>query len=122
MRRREFISLVGAMTAALPLVTRAQQTGMNRGHHADSEQPLARFRRVAIMARDDAETKPHIGTRSRHHWHGFLSWGFSFVNVSPRRFPPPWSAEVTLNRKVRRRLPLAIAAERPQPRLQPRRP
>jgi hypothetical protein len=30
MRRREFISLVGAMTAALPLVTRARQAGMNR--------------------------------------------------------------------------------------------
>ena len=30
MRRREFISLVGAMTAALPLVTRAHQAGMNR--------------------------------------------------------------------------------------------
>src|SRR5215472_18783764 len=30
MRRREFISLVGTMTAALPLVTRAHQAGMNR--------------------------------------------------------------------------------------------
>src|SRR6516165_3257759 len=30
MRRREFISLVGAMTAALPLVTRGHQAGMNR--------------------------------------------------------------------------------------------
>jgi len=30
MRRREFISLVGAMTAALPLVTRAHQAGMKR--------------------------------------------------------------------------------------------
>ena len=31
MRRREFISLVGAMTAAWPLVTRAHQAGMKRG-------------------------------------------------------------------------------------------
>jgi hypothetical protein len=30
MRRREFISLVGAMTAAWPLVTRAHQAGMKR--------------------------------------------------------------------------------------------
>src|SRR5215468_4679812 len=30
MRRREFISLVGAMTAAWPLVTRAHSTGMKR--------------------------------------------------------------------------------------------
>ncbi|HYW73629.1 MAG TPA: hypothetical protein VE961_21585 [Pyrinomonadaceae bacterium] len=31
MRRREFISLVGAMTAAWPLVTHAHQAGMKRG-------------------------------------------------------------------------------------------
>jgi hypothetical protein len=30
MRRRDFISLVGAMTASWPLVTRAHQTGMKR--------------------------------------------------------------------------------------------
>src|SRR5262245_62259454 len=30
MRRREFISLVGAMTAAWPLVTRAHSTGIKR--------------------------------------------------------------------------------------------
>jgi hypothetical protein len=30
---------------------------------------------------------------SRLHWHGFLSSGFSFVNASPRRFPPPWTVE-----------------------------
>jgi hypothetical protein len=34
---------------------------------------------------------------NRRHWHGFLSSGLSFVNASPRRFPPPWSAEVAPN-------------------------
>jgi hypothetical protein len=30
---------------------------------------------------------------SRCQRNGLLSSGFSFVNASPRRFPPPWSVE-----------------------------
>jgi hypothetical protein len=54
MRRRAFISLVGAMTAAWPLVTRAHQAGMKR---SDLEEAFSDgYRKSIIISRKTTGT------------------------------------------------------------------